>query len=96
MHYTNSIYTADGSRIKLGSQGHKMLKYIVDNGTVSKYELVTKVLGKIGSRYKLRGYYSAYMRGWMDHGILKYNHFNSTYEVTDKGACLLADLPFRA
>lgn len=91
-----TIYTADGSRIKLGSKGHAMLKYIVDNGSVSKYELVTKVLGKVGSRRQLRGYYSCYMRGWMDNGILKYNHFNSTYEVTPKGACLLAKLPFRA
>jgi hypothetical protein len=91
-----TMYTADGSRIKLGSQGHKMLRYIIDNGSVSKYELVTKVLGKVGSRQKLRGYYSCYMRGWMDNGILKYNHFNSTYEVTPKGACLLAKLPFRA
>jgi hypothetical protein len=91
-----SIYTADGSRIKLGSKGHAMLQYIVANGSVSKYELVTKVLGKIGSRKSLRGYYSCYMRGWMDHGILKYNRFSSTYEVTEKGACLLAKLPFRA
>jgi hypothetical protein len=90
------MYNADGSRIKLGSKGHKMLKYIVDHGTVSKYELVTKVLGKVGSRQSLRGYYSCYMRGWMDHGILKYNKFNSTYEVTEKGAYLLAKLPFRA
>ncbi len=90
-----SIYTADGTRIKLGSKGHKMLQYIVDHGTVSKYELVTKVLGKVGSRKQLRGYYSCYMRGWMDHGILKYNSFAQAYEVTDKGACLLADLPFR-
>ena len=59
-----SMYNADGSRIKLGSKGHKMLKYIVDHGTVSKYELVTKVLGKVGSRQSLRGYYSCYMRGW--------------------------------
>ena len=90
-----SIYTADGTKIKLGSQGHKMLRYIVDHGTVSKYDLVTKVLGKFGSRRQLRGYYSCYMRGWMDHGILKYNHFRKAYEVTEKGACLLAKLPFR-
>jgi predicted transcriptional regulator len=90
-----SLYTADGTRIKLGSQGHKMLKYIVDNGYATKYELVTKVLGKVGSRYALRGHYSAYMRGWMDHGILKYNKFSSSYSVTEKGAYLLAKLPFR-
>lgn len=90
-----SIYTADGTRIKLGSKGHKMLQYIVDNGYATKYDLVTKVLGKTGTRRQLRGYYSCYMRGWMDHGILGYNQSNYAYYVTDKGACLLADLPFR-
>lgn len=91
-----SMYTANGNKIKLGSQGHKMLKHIIDNGGSTKYDLVTKVFGKVGSRKQLRGYYSCYMRGWMDNGILKYNHFNSSYELTEKGAWLLAKLPFRA
>lgn len=89
-------YTANGSKLKLGSNGHKMLQYIVAHGGATKYELVTKVLGKKGSRKQLRGYYSCYMRGWMDAGIVKYNAANFTYEVTQKGAWLLAQIPYRA
>lgn len=89
-------YTANGSKLKLGSNGHKMLQYIVANGGATKYELVTKVLGKKGTRKSLRGYYSCYMRGWMDAGVVKYNSFSCTYEVTQKGALILAQIPFRA
>lgn len=91
-----TIYNANGRKLKLGSNGHKMLKYIVDNGGATKYELVTKVLGKKGTRKSLRGYYSCYMRGWMDHGIVSYDAANYTYHVTKQGAWLLAQIPFRA
>lgn len=91
-----SMYNANGSKLKLGSNGYKMLQYIVANGGATKYDLVTKVLKKVGTRQRLRGYYSCYMRGWMDNGIVSYNRFSNTYEATPKGAWLLAQIPFRA
>lgn len=90
-----SMYNANGSKLKIGSNGYKMLQYIVENGGATKYELVTKVLGKKGTRKSLRGYYSCYMRGWMDHGVVSYDASTYKYQVTLKGAWLLAQIPFR-
>jgi hypothetical protein len=78
-------YTANANRLTVNTNGYKMLEYIVMNDGATKYELVTNVLGKTGTKKSLRGYYSCYMRGWVDSGIVEYDKTNFKYYITRLG-----------
>ena len=75
----------NGSRFTTASKGFKILCYLFSNGPKTKYECVTEVLGKVGSKQKLRGYYCVYFASLRDSGFVNYNPSNFTYSITDKG-----------
>jgi len=79
------LYTATGTNLTKNSKGAQILRHILVNGPKTKYECVTEVLGKVGSKKSLRGYYSCYFRGLVDEGILSYNSKTFQYNVTEKG-----------
>lgn len=89
-----SMYSANATHLKRGSKGHKMLKYIVEHGGATKYTLLTKALGVKGSKQGLRGYYSAYMRGWVDSDVVSYDPSTYMYYITPKGAWLFSQIIF--
>lgn len=79
-------YTANGKNMKKGQNGFKMMEFILKNNGATKYELVTNVLGKVGTKKELRGYYSCYMRGWVDSGLVELDTKTHKYYATAKGA----------
>ena len=88
MSYFNAgTYTANATRLNRYSKGTAILNFIFVNGKATKYECVTNVLGKIGTKQSLRGYYCAAFRGWMENGVLEYTGYN--YSLTEHGIELL-------
>lgn len=85
----------NGSRFTTSSKGFKILSHIFSNGPKTKYECVTEVLGKVGSKEKLRGYYCVYFAALRDEGLVEYNRSNFTYSITDKGMKLIFNVQKR-
>lgn len=83
-----SMYTANGNRMVKDNNTYKMLELILKNNGATKYECLTQALGKVGSKQKLRGYYSCFFRGLVDSGVLEYDHKTYKYYITAKGANL--------
>ena len=83
-----SYYTANATTLNRNSKGVDMLEHIISNNGATKYECLTQALGKIGSKEKLRGYYSCYFRGWVDSGVVTLNHITHKYPCTKYGASL--------
>lgn len=79
------LYTATAGRMIKGNNAYKMFKYMIDNDGATKYDLLTKVLGKTGTKKELRGYYSCYMRGLRNAGMLDYNAKTYKYYPTLEG-----------
>jgi len=90
-----SYYTANGTRLTKSTQGFKMLQLIILKNGCTKYECVTEALGKVGSKQKLRGYYSCYFRGLVDSDVLEYNARTKKYRCTSHGATVFLDASAR-
>lgn len=74
-----------GERFTKDSKGFKILKYIDKHNGATKYECITKVLRKCGSKQKLRGYYSVYFGLLVKSGILTLDYKSHVYSITEKG-----------
>ena len=85
----------NGSRFTTSSKGYKILCHILLNGPKTKYECVTDVLGKVGSKQKLRGYYCVYFAALRDCGLVQYNSSNFTYSITEKGMKVISNVQKR-
>lgn len=84
----SSDYTANATCLNKRSKGFKVLEHIILKDGVTKYECVTRVLGKIGTRKELRGWYSCYFRGWVDSGVVTLDRKTHMYHSTKHGAVL--------
>lgn len=84
-----TIANLDGSRSCSDSKYFKILKYIIENGPKSKYDCITNVLGVIGTRKQLRGYYSVMFQSLRLNKLITLNYNNYTYCITDKGVDLV-------
>jgi len=71
----------------------KILDYLHKHGPSSKYEIVTKVLGKKGNRKELRGYYSDNMQIYRESGLIELNYDTKEYSITERGVQSLKDYP---
>ena len=73
-------------RLTTKSKGYKVLSAIQDpKDGLSKYEWVTTILGKEGSRNELRGYYCVTFQGWREAGIVVLNNGAHKYSITELG-----------
>ena len=79
------MYTANASKMTVNSKMYKILQLILLNRGATKYECVTKILGVVGSKQRLRGYYSCTFRGLVDAGILSYSKKDYKYNITTAG-----------
>ena len=84
-----TIYTANANRITPSAKSFKVLSFIAIADGATKFECVSKVLGRQGSKRQLRGYYCAPFRGWMESGVLIRNDWTHEYHITTKGRALL-------
>ncbi len=85
------IYTQTYTGTRKNTKLRAILNYIKENGPVTKYEIVTKVLGKIGTRTELRGYYSTNMLSMRVSGMLNLDMKTRTYELTKTSARIVFD-----
>ena len=79
------MVTVNGKRLTPNSQGFKILSHIIENDGASKYSCVTNVLGRVGSRQQLRGYYSDYFLGLVTSGVLSLDKKTHIYKITGRG-----------
>ena len=63
-------YPNIGSRFTTESKGFKVIKFISES-PATKYECVTTVLGKTGTKTRLRGYYCVYFKNLVEANIIK-------------------------
>lgn len=89
-HYKCKIPNLDGSKSNKDSKYFKILKYIIEHGPTTKYDCVTNALGVIGTRKRLRGYYSTMFQTMRLNKLLVLNYDNYTYCITDKSIALVA------
>jgi len=87
--YRSSYYTVTGTKLTSKSNGFKILKFIASQNGATKYDCLTKALGKVGTHKALRGYYSSYFRGLVDNNVVKLNYCTNEYMITDYGRKLL-------
>jgi hypothetical protein len=80
------------TNLKKTSKITSILMYLKTEGVKTKYEIVTKVLKKIGTKHELRGYYSCMMTDLLDLGMVSYNVSDYTYELTVKGDNTLGEI----
>lgn len=73
-----------------GTITRAILSYIRENNGATKYDIVTNVLGKRGSRKDLRGYYSVFFSMAKNSGLLSYDSKTYNYHITEKGYNALA------
>ncbi len=66
----------------------KFLSHIKENGPTSKYDLLI-MIGKKGSKQKLRGYFSDYFASLRDNGLLNYDYSCKKHSLTTKSAKLI-------
>jgi hypothetical protein len=83
-----SYYSANGKNMVKDNNAYKMLELIINNDGATKYECLTKALGKVGSKQQLRGYYSCYFRGLVDSGVLTHDPKTFKYHITPHGSQL--------
>ena len=76
-----------GSRFTLKSKGFKIIKFISESPS-TKYECVTSILGKSGSKTQLRGYYCAYFKKLVEANIIK-RIGEGVYDITPYGLSLI-------
>lgn len=84
---TFSFFTGVRSNTKI----RKIFKYILDNGQASKYDLVTNVLKKEGTRKTLKGYWCTNFAALRNSGLLNYDYETKKYNLTTKSLVLVAD-----
>ncbi len=89
--YSGHLYLAKLTGERKNTKMRKIFEYIRDNGPVSKYEIVTKVLGCTGSRTDLRGHYSTNLLTMRRSGLLNLDWESRTYQLTTKSAKLVFD-----
>lgn len=90
-----NAYTVTATNLRSSSKGYKVLQYILNKEGATKYECVTEVLGKTGSRSELRGYYSDSFRGWVDNGVLTRDPKTMMYNITPYGRSLVLKASLR-
>lgn len=88
-HFTNYAHGITGECLTTESKGYAILKFISENLGASKYDCVTKVLGKSGDKKSLRGYYSVYFAGLKGCGFLSLDTKTHKYSITETGKKLL-------
>jgi predicted transcriptional regulator len=71
----------------------QILAYLREYGSASKYEIVTEVLNKVGSRTELRGYYSTNFKKLRDSGLVGYYENDKEYFITDEGIDAVEQYP---
>lgn len=85
-----------GSRFTTWSKGFKILRFIASHKFgVSKYDVVTTVLGQKGSKRKLRGYYSDYFQNFVQNGLITLDHNTNRYSITKQGLVLIMNVRLR-
>ena len=92
------MYETNASRLNPSSKGFKMLDHLMHHshlGGCTKYELLTEVLGKVGSKQKLRGYYSVYFQGWVKSGVVTLDHDTYKYNITPHGTLMFLNAKSR-
>lgn len=77
--------SANAKRITPSSQSFKVLSYIQLAKGATKYDCVTKILGREGTKRELRGYYSDAFADWTANNILTLNRKTHKYHLTAKG-----------
>lgn len=87
--YVTATRTRFGQPTKL----IQILKYLKENGPVSRYEISTKVLGKVGTRKQLRGYYSTNFIAFRESGLIDLDWESRTYTITRDGLNALENYP---
>jgi len=88
--YKNRLYTGlTGTKMKSTTKICQILNYINDNNGATKYECVTNVLNKTGSKQDLRGYYCCAFNDLVEQGICDYTRKGYQYTLTTYGAELL-------
>jgi len=70
------------SKLKKDSKLTKILEYIRDNNGATKYECVTNVLNKKGSKKDLRGYYCCAFGDLVDIGLLNPSSRENSFKYT--------------
>ena len=66
-----------------GTKLRAILKYVDENQGATKYEIITDVLGKTGTKRDLRGYYSTNFASMRGSGLLNLDFDTHIYTITD-------------
>ena len=90
---TYGLVTATRTRFGKPTKLIQILDYLRQYGPVSRYELTTKVLGKVGTRKDLRGYYSTNFIVFRESGLIKLDWDSRTYTITEDGLNALDNYP---
>jgi hypothetical protein len=85
-----------GTRLKTNHKAYRILDFIRKNNGATKYEVVTEVLGIVGNRVDLRGYYSCAFADFKQLGWLTLNTKTHKYYVTESGMQLLSNAKRRS
>lgn len=91
--FSSMKYDKVATRMSLSSKTYAILHFILVNGPTSKYDIVTKVLGKKGTSQDLRGYYCVWFQKMVKGGILKRE--GTTYRITSLGRTRMEDAILR-
>lgn len=87
--------SANGTRINMFSKGYKILEYISENKGATKYEVLTQALGKVGTKQRLRGYYSVYFADYVYNGLLTLDNVTHKYHITELGRQRIVEASIR-